>query len=97
MLVLTRKVNEAIVIAGKIRVVVAEVKGERVRLGVGAPRDVTVHREEIHLRNRQPARGPPEVFTQEEYNGLTDHTDCEPEMFYGRQMYVRERFTPPIA
>jgi carbon storage regulator len=90
MLVLTRKVNEAIVIAGKIRVVVAGVRGEKVRLGVGAPLDVTVDREEIHLRKAQLPRGPPEVFTQEEYNVLTDRTDCEPEMFHGRQMYVRE-------
>ena len=97
MLVLTRKVNEAIVIAGKIRVVVADVRGERVRLGVGAPCDVTVDREEIHLRKSRPTRGPPEVFTQEEYNVLTDHSDCEPEMFYGRQMYVRERAKLPSA
>jgi carbon storage regulator len=90
MLVLTRKVNEAIVIAGKIRVVVSAVKGERVRLGVGAPSDVTIDREEIHLRRASAPRGPPDVFTQEEYNVLSDHTGCEPEMFYGRQMYVRE-------
>ena len=50
MLVLTRKVKEAIVIAGKVRVVVAEVRSDRVRLGVEAPHDVTVDREEIHLR-----------------------------------------------
>jgi len=90
MLVLTRKVNQAIVIEGKVRVVVAEVQGERVRLGVEAPRNVTVDREEIHLRKRGPTRGPPEVFTQQEYDVLADHADCEPATFCGRQMYVRE-------
>lgn len=90
MLVLTRKVNEAIVIAGKVRVVVAEVKGEKVRLGVQAPQDVTVDREEIHVRKKGLTRGPPEVFTQQEYDLLIDHVDCELEMFRGRQMYVRE-------
>ena len=90
MLVLTRKVKEAIVIAGKVRVVVAEVQGEKVRLGVDAPRDVTVDREEIHLRKVRPTRGPPEVFTQQEYDLLADHADCEPATFCGRQMYVRE-------
>jgi len=90
MLVLTRKVNEAIIIAGDIRVVVAEVRGEAVRLGVEAPREVRIDREEIHLRKRGSTRGPPEVFTQEEYDLLADRADCEPATFCGRQMYVRE-------
>ncbi len=90
MLVLTRRVHEAIVIAGKIRVVVAEIVSAKVRLGVEAPRHVTVDREEIYLRKTCLTRGPPEVFTQAEYNELTDHADCEPAMFCGRQMYVRE-------
>ena len=90
MLVLTRKVKQAIVIAGAVRVVVAEVQGEKVRLGVEAHRTVTVDREEIHLRKRGPTRGPPEVFTQQEYDLLADHGGCEPATFCGRQMYVRE-------
>jgi carbon storage regulator len=89
MLVLTRKVKEAIVIAGQIRVIVAGVKGENVRLGVEAPRSVTVDREEIHILKMSPTRGPPEVFTQQEYDVLADHADCEPATFCGRQMYVR--------
>lgn len=47
MLVLTRKVNQAIVIGEGIEVVVLEVRGEQVRLGIKAPRNVTVHRQEI--------------------------------------------------
>jgi carbon storage regulator len=90
MLVLTRKVKEAIVIAGTVRVVVAEVNGARVRLGVEAPRSVTVDREEIHLSKRGPSRGPPEVFTQQEYDVMGGPADCEPATFCGRQMYVRE-------
>jgi carbon storage regulator len=90
MLVLSRKVNEAIVIGGKVRVVVAEVKGVTVRLGVEAPRHLAVDREEIHLRKERASRGPPEVFTQQEYDVLADHADCEPATFFGRQMYVRE-------
>ncbi len=94
MLVLTRKVSEAIVIAGTVRVVVAEVEGNKVRLGVEAPRNVRVDREEIHLRKNVPARGPPEVFTQQEYDLLPDPARCEPETFHGRQMYVREGSAP---
>ena len=90
MLVLLRKVDEAIVIAGEVRVVVAGVRGVTVRLGVQAPWDVTVDREEIHFRKEALGRGPPEVFTQQEYDLLADHVGCEPAMFCGRQMYVRE-------
>jgi carbon storage regulator len=95
MLVLTRKVNQAIVIADKVRVVVAEVEGNKVRLGVDAPRNVTVDREELHLLKRRTTRGPPEVFTQQEYDALADHARCEPATFCGRRMYVREG--PPLA
>ena len=49
MLVLTRKVNEALIIGGKIRVVVAAIQNTKVRLGVEAPPVVAVDREEIHL------------------------------------------------
>lgn len=47
MLVLTRKVHQSIVIGDGIEVVVLEVRGEQVRLGIKAPKDVTVHRKEI--------------------------------------------------
>jgi carbon storage regulator len=90
MLVLSRKVDEAIVIAGTVRVVVAEVRRESVRLGVQAPRDISIDREEVHVRKQGLSRGPPEVFTQQEYDSLADQEDCEPAMFRGRQMYVRE-------
>lgn len=48
MLVLTRKKDEVIILNDNIRVVVVEVRGDRVRLGIEAPRDVTVHREEVY-------------------------------------------------
>lgn len=48
MLVLTRKVHQSIVIGDDIEVVVLEVRGEQVRLGIRAPRNVTVHRKEIY-------------------------------------------------
>ena len=89
MLVLTRKAQQAIVIAGVVRVVVAEIGRKTVRLAVQAPRDVAVDREEIH-QSKILSRGPPEVFTQQEYDVLANHADCVPTMFCGRQMYVRE-------
>ncbi|MCU0315182.1 MAG: carbon storage regulator CsrA [Fimbriimonadaceae bacterium] len=48
MLVLTRKVNQSIIIGDEVEVIVLEVRGEQVRLGIKAPRNVTVHRQEIY-------------------------------------------------
>jgi carbon storage regulator len=50
MLILTRKAGETIVINDHIRVTVLSVKGNQIRLGVEAPEDVPVHRQEIHER-----------------------------------------------
>jgi carbon storage regulator len=47
-LVLTRRAGESVVIGDDIRVTVVEVRGDVVRLGIDAPRDVKVHREEVH-------------------------------------------------
>lgn len=48
MLVLSRKKNESIVINNDIRIVVVEIRGDKVRLGVEAPREVPVHRHEVY-------------------------------------------------
>lgn len=48
MLVLSRKKNEALVISDKIKIVVVEIRGDKVRLGVEAPSDVPVHRQEVY-------------------------------------------------
>lgn len=48
MLVLTRKVNQSIVIGDDVEVVVLDVRGEQIRLGIKAPKNVSVHRKEIY-------------------------------------------------
>jgi carbon storage regulator len=53
MLVLSRKINESIVINGKIIVTVTEIRGNKVRLGFDAPRAVTIHRSEVYDAIRQ--------------------------------------------
>lgn len=53
MLVLTRKTGEAIQIGDSIRLTVLEVKGGQVRVGIEAPGDVTVYREELFLAIRE--------------------------------------------
>jgi carbon storage regulator len=53
MLILTRRVGETVMIGDNVTVTVLGVKGNQVRLGVNAPRDVAVHREEIFERIQQ--------------------------------------------
>ncbi len=57
MLILTRRVGETVMIGDAITVTVLGVKGNQVRLGVQAPRDVAVHREEIHDRIKREQDG----------------------------------------
>lgn len=53
MLVLTRRLNQSIKIGDDIEITVIEVRGDQVRLGVSAPRDVAVHRKEVYLQIQQ--------------------------------------------
>ena len=48
MLVLSRKNNESIVINDDIIITIVEIRGDKVRLGIVAPRDVPVHRQEVY-------------------------------------------------
>lgn len=48
MLVLSRKKNEQVVIAGNVVITVVDIRGDKVRLGVEAPADVSVHRKEVY-------------------------------------------------
>lgn len=50
MLALTRRVKESIRIGNKVSVTILEVRGNQVRLGITAPKNVEVHREEIYIR-----------------------------------------------
>ncbi len=49
MLVLSRKINETIVIGGNIRITMTAIRGKEVRVAIEAPRDVPIHREELLL------------------------------------------------
>lgn len=58
MLILTRRVGETLMIGDEVTVTVLGVKGNQVRLGINAPKDVSVHREEIYERiKREQAEG----------------------------------------
>ncbi len=56
MLILSRRQGEAVVIAGRIRVNVERISGSRVRLGIDAPEDVAVDRDEVWLSKQEGTR-----------------------------------------
>ena len=69
MLVLSRKKNESIVINNDIIVTVVEIRGDKVRLGIVAPKEVSVHRQEVYdaihgVSNSGPAASTPVIVTK---------------------------------
>jgi carbon storage regulator len=53
MLVLSRRLGQEIIIAGNIRITVSAIKGDKVRIGISAPADVRIDREEVYNRIRE--------------------------------------------
>lgn len=56
MLILTRKSGEMIAIGDDVKVYIQEIRGNQVKIGIKAPPDVTVHREEVYLRIQEENR-----------------------------------------
>jgi len=53
MLILTRKVGETVIVGNDVTVTVVGVKGNQIRIGISAPKNVSIHREEIYERIRR--------------------------------------------
>jgi len=70
MLILTRRVGETVVIGNDVDVTVLGVKGNQVRLGIKAPHEVSVHREEVYNRiKEEPAAGRADSRLSANHNG----------------------------
>jgi carbon storage regulator len=64
MLILTRRVGETVMIGNDVTVTVLGVKGNQVRIGINAPKNVAVHREEIFERIKREQQGEPQGETK---------------------------------
>ncbi len=80
MLVLSRKLNEEIVIGGQIIVKVVEIRGDRVRLGIQAPPATTVHRSEIYEAIRAATAGGGEPASHPPIDVVTSIDSVRPEV-----------------
>jgi carbon storage regulator len=75
MLILTRRVGETLIIGDEVSVTVLGVKGNQVRIGVNAPKTVSVHREEIYQRIQNEKTGHPTEGTASDYSEDPEDSD----------------------
>ena len=63
MLALSRKKNEAIIVNNNVEITILEIKGDQVKLGISAPREVPVYRKEVYVQIREANKAATETDT----------------------------------
>lgn len=68
MLALTRKKNEALIINNNIEITVLDIKGDQVKIGISAPKDVSIYRKEVYIQiqeaNKESMNNDPDALTE---------------------------------
>ncbi|MGI6566594.1 MAG: carbon storage regulator CsrA [Limnochordia bacterium] len=72
MLVLTRKVDESIIIGDNIKITVVDIRGDQAKIGIEAPREISVHREEVYLEIQEENRRAAMSAQQVDLDQLSD-------------------------
>lgn len=72
MLVLTRKLDESIIIGDNIKLTVVEIRGDQVKLGIEAPREIPVHREEVYREIQEENRRAAQAARLSDLNKLIE-------------------------
>lgn len=75
MLVLSRKKNEAIIINQDIKIVIVEIRGDKCRVGIEAPKSVPVHREEVWMQIHREDVAPEGQTGEEQSGGQSEASD----------------------
>jgi carbon storage regulator len=68
MLILTRRIGESVFVGEEVKMTVLGVRGNQVRIGINAPKDVPVHREEIYYRIKNEQDGGQQLDNQGDYD-----------------------------
>ena len=69
MLALSRKKNEALIINNNIEITVLEIKGDQVKIGISAPKEIPVYRKEVYLQIQEQNK---EAMSTDSFNALSD-------------------------
>ncbi len=72
MLVLTRKVDESIIIGDNIKITVVDIRGDQAKIGIEAPREISVHREEVYLEIQEENRRAAMLAQEVDLDKLSD-------------------------
>ncbi len=75
MLILTRRVGESLIVGDDVTLTVLGIKGNQVRIGVNAPKEVSVHREEIYQRIQREKNGDLDAAANEGHSAYVDNDE----------------------